>query len=229
MNSLEYFAKYNGESMPGLRGDKFETKHSVQRAGQTNVGYSTISAIIGDNKEEFDLGPEAIVWANLPLPKSTMLFCMGSISISPDGTVPGCIDGKFIFDKRYKEFGSHIIFIKSPKEFLKRVISAYSDSNEVFSSKYAQSGFGLVNYIPLEKYSGAIGFFTKDVEYEWQHEYRFVLCANESSLNNSGALEFHIGDITDISSIYPIQTMLDNPISIQMKDLRKPNKNINDQ
>jgi hypothetical protein len=60
-------------------------------------------------------------------------------------------------------------------------------------------GNGLVDYKLLEKYSGPIGLYTKDSKYSWKMEFRLMFGIEDQCLNDNGAYELNIGDISYIS------------------------------
>ncbi|TKB47365.1 hypothetical protein FCL40_16060 [Ferrimonas sediminicola] len=220
MNSLEYFSTLEDEENIALRVDEKEKIFGILRAGSNDKFFSTISLRVGDGKE-IDLGSDAILTADFPRPKNTMIFCMGALSDDENGRMPGEVDDKVHFDPRFLEFGSHILIITEPREFGERISVAISNNKNLFGSKLFNSGCGLVKYEQLEKYSGPIGLFIKDEKYSWQLEYRVAFGAEDNCLNTGGALEFNIGDISDISHIMPIQALLDEPLSIKRRTYRK--------
>ncbi len=220
MNSLEYFSTLEDEENIALRVDEKEKVFGTLRAGSNKKGFSTISLKIGD-KKEIDLGSEAILTLEFPRPENTMIFCMGALSDDENGHMPGEVDDKIHFDSKFLEFGSHILIITNPMEFGKRISAAIDDNKDLFSSEFFNSGHGLVKYKELEEYSGPIGLFIKDKKYSWQLEYRIAFGAEDHCLNSKGALEFNIGDISDISQITPVQALLDEPISIKRRTYKK--------
>jgi hypothetical protein len=214
MNSINYFSNLKDEESLALRVDELEEVYGILRAGPNEKGFSTLSLKL-ENGEELDLGFEAILTAKFPQPKNTMLFCMGAMADGQDGVIPGEIDYQIIFDKRFLEFGSHMLLINNPTEFSKRINTALAQEPATFGSKLFHDGYGLVDYKDIEKYSGAIGLYTKDSKYSWQMEFRITFGVEDRSLNSDGAFEFNIGDLTDISQIIPVQALIDEPMRVR--------------
>lgn len=221
MNSLEYFSSLEDEESLALRVDELEKVYGVLRAGPSDKGYSTISFKIGDIGEEIDLGPDAVLTAEFPRPKNTMLFCMGALADGQDGFIPGEIEDQIIFDKRFLEFGSHLLLISQPKEFSDRINKAIEKEAGAFGSELFHNGFGLVDYKPLDSYSGPIGLYTKDLKYSWQMEFRISFGVEDQSLNEKGAYELAIGDISGISQILPVQALIDEPLRVKRRTFKK--------
>lgn len=116
--------------------------------------------------------------------------------------------------RRMEKFGSHTLIISQPAKFFERYSDAINRTDGHFINDYMDGGCGIVDYKNLPKYKGKIGFFIKDKQYDWQREYRFVLGTKESLLNESGALELNIGDISDISKIIETKRLIDEPITV---------------
>ncbi|MGP9644976.1 MULTISPECIES: hypothetical protein [unclassified Halomonas] len=220
MNSLDYFSNLTDEESLALRVDELEKVYGILRAGPNEKGFSTLSLKL-NNGEELDLGSEAILTAKFPRPKNTMLFCMGALADGQDGVIPGEIDNQIIFDKRFLEFGSHMLLINNPTEFSKRINTALAQEASAFGSKLFHDGYGLVGYKDLENYSGAIGLYTKDSKYSWQMEFRISFGVEGRYLNSKGAFEFNVGDLTDISQIIPVQALIDEPMRIKRRTFVK--------
>jgi hypothetical protein len=219
MNSLEYFSNLEGEEGLALRADELEKVYGILRAGNTHSGCTTLSIKVKD--EEVDLGSDAVLTAYFPRPQNTMLFCMGALADNEDGLIPCEADGKIYFDKRFLDFGSHVLLINKPNDFSYRMNTAIKKLHGTFSSKLLDDGYGLVDYKPLENYSGPIGLYTKDCKYSWQMEFRISFGVHEQCLNSKGALELDIGDISDISHIVPVQALIDSPFEVKRRTFIK--------
>lgn len=220
MNSLDYFSTLDGEDSIALRKDEWERIYGILRAGPNEFGYSTLTIKFGDG-EEIDLGPKAVLTAILPRPKNYMIFCMGSLVDGPDGIIPGEAEGKLHFDPRFLEFGSHILLIANATKFSERINAVIARERGLFSTKFFHDGHGLVSYKDLANYSGPIGVYTKDLRYSWQRELRICLGVEDVRLNDRGAYEMKIGDISDISDIIPLQALLDEPLTVNRRMFTK--------
>lgn len=219
MNSLEYFSSLKDEESLALRADELEKVYGILRAGKTPTGHTTLSLKIQD--EEIDMGPEAILTAHFPRAKNTMLFCMGALADGEDGLIPGEVDNKIYFDKRFLEFGSHILLINKHSDFSERINKAIKKTSGAFSSKLFHDGYGLVEYKSLENFSGPIGLYIKDSKYSWQMEFRISFGVEDYCLNPKGAFELEIGDISDISNIIPVQALIDEPLCVKRRTFIK--------
>ncbi|MBC5784081.1 hypothetical protein H8N03_14105 [Ramlibacter sp. USB13] len=217
MNSLDYFSKLPGEELLPLRKDELETVYGVLRAGPNARGFSKISMKIGESEKEIDLGAKAVITATFPRPKNYMLFCMGAFSDGVDGKITGEVDGRLYFDERFLHFGSHVLLISNAPVFGERISKAIAGNKGIFGSKFFHDGFGLVQYRSLADYSGPKGLYMKDERYSWQRELRIALGAEDHLLNESGALELNIGDISDISQIVSVQALIDEPFRINRR------------
>lgn len=56
-----------------------------------------------------------------------------------------------------------------------------------------------------------------NIEGEWQREFRVCLCAKSDALNTHGALELHVADLTDITTLMPTRALVDEPFSIRKR------------
>lgn len=225
MNSLHYFATLPGEEYLALRRDELESVYGIWRAGPQDQGHATLTIRIGESRQEIDLGSNATLKADFPQPKNTMLFCMSAFADGPDGRLPGQVDDKVYLDERFLRFGSHILLITAPAEFSNRINAALSRDNGIFGSRFFHGGYGLVSYKPLENYSGPIGLYTKDSKYDWQREFRIAFGVEDHFLNDAGAYEFNIGDLSDISQIVSVQALIDEPLTVKRRRYRKVGNN----
>lgn len=221
MNSLEYFSTLKSEESLALRMDKLEKVQSILRAEHNDEGFSTLSVKLGHSEKEIALGSDAYIKAVFPHPNNTMIFCMGALADGQDGLIPGEVEDTILFDKRFLEFGSHLLLIGQPLEFSKRINKAISKDGGIYGSKYFHGGIGIVDYKPLSNYSGPIGLYTKDLAYSWQMEFRICFGVETHRLNAKGAYELNIGDISDISDIIPVQALIDEPLKVKRRTFTK--------
>lgn len=225
MNSLYYFATLPGEEPLALRRDEFESVYGIWRAGPQDQGHATLTIKTGESLQETDLGSNATLKVEFPQPKNTMLFCMSAFADGPDGRLPSEVDDKVLLDEQFLRFGSHVLLITAPAEFPKRINAALSRAKGIFGSRLFHGGYGLVNYKPLENSSGPIGLFTKDSKYDWQREFRIAFGVEDLFLNEAGAYEFNIGDLSDISQIVSVQALIDEPLTVKRRRYRKVGNN----
>lgn len=78
----------------------------------------------------------------------------------------------------------------------------------------------MVEYKTLENYSGPKGLYTKDIKYSWQSELRIAFGVEDHLLNQHGAYELNIGDLTDITRIIRVQDWVDTPINVKRRAYR---------
>ena len=150
---------------------------------------------------------------------------MSAFADGTDGRLPSEVDDKVILDERFLRFGSHALLITAPAEFSNRISAALSCAKGIFGSRLFHGGYGLVSYKPLENYSGPIGLYTKDSKYDWQREFRIAFGVEDDFLNDAGAYEFDIGDLSDISQIISVQALIDEPITVKRRSYRKVGNN----
>lgn len=150
-----------------------------------------------------------------------MIFCMSAFVQNETGKIQGESEGQIKINKRLLEFGDHMFLIRNAPAFSSRISNAIKGNPHVYGSKYFQGGHGVVEYVDTNKKSGHIGLFRKDKAYAWQNEFRFCFGVEDEGLNNKGAYELQIGDISDISSIVPVQPILDKPFSIKRHYVKK--------
>ena len=67
----------------------------------------------------------------------------------------------------------------------------------------------------MQARNGVVGLFRKDLEYQWQREYRFCIGADYEVLNSDGALELDLGDLSDITSIVPVEQFAFQTITLK--------------
>jgi len=114
-----------------------------------------------------------------------------------------------------------MLLIRNAPAFSARITDAISKTPYLYSSKYFQGGYGLVEYVELERFSGNMGLFRKGKEYSWQREFRFCFGVRSEALNPVGAFEFQIGDISDITVIRPLESILQKPFTIKRRMVKK--------
>lgn len=213
MNSLDYFSGLKGEDVFDLRADRFENIHAVLRAGKTTLGHSELWADIDGKK--FNLGPRATLTAKYSDTKNIMLFCMGCLFDGENGKIHGETSEGLVFDQRFKEFGDHILIIRNSREFSRRYVNAIKNRKGIFKPKHLHKGFGRIEYKNLYSFSGPKGIYMKDFRFEWQREFRFALGVEDEFLNAQGAYELRIGDISDITEISPLNSILEKTINMK--------------
>lgn len=213
MNSVDFFSGLKGEEATALRRDdlernyfKFHSQLDGKRVGELFVEI--------DGKE-VSLGPEASMHLELPRPSNIFIFCMAALADGPDGLIHGEQGGAVTLSNRFAEFGDHVLVVKSNLEFSKRLNSAIESNPYLYGSPFFEGGFGQVDYIDMSTHNGVIGLFRKDIQYAWQREYRFCLGCVSEGLNASGALELEIGDLSDITSIVPVEHFAAQTITLK--------------
>ncbi|MGW8466516.1 hypothetical protein [Pseudomonas sp. CLCA07] len=213
MNSLSYFSGLKGEESTALRKDVLEKNYLKfhSQLGGKQVG----ELFIEINGEEVSLGPDAVLHVDLPNPANIFVFCMAAIADGPDGLVAGEQKGAVSLSADFKKFGDYVLVIKSNVEFSKRLSAAIISNPHLYSSPFFEGGHGQVDYVDMNAHNGVVGLFRKDIEYAWQREYRFCLGANSEILNSEGALELNLGDLSDITTIVPVEQFASQTLTLK--------------
>lgn len=225
MNSLNYFSSIEENTSISLRRDPLEKTYSRATAGKTEKGHSRLMLSVGDagKNNTVDLGENAVVTMEYGEPDNIMIFCMSAFYFSNDGDgkISGEVNGTLPLDKRFLEFGSHILVIRNVSEFANRLNDAISSNSNVYWSENLHEMYGVVEYKDLKLYSGHIGLFRKDLEYKWQREFRICFGVHNKGLNKEGAFELNIGSLSDITEIISVQAMLDKPLTFKRTLVKK--------
>jgi len=223
MNSLAYFAKLENESEEGLRSDPLELVLGRIYGGPSGKYFNKIILTIGNGREakKFDVSNNAVLTVGIPDPSNVMIFCFSALADDETGRIPGESNGELRLDKRLLGFGSHMLLIRNNPALSARITNAISKNPCLYSSKYFQGGYGLVEYVDLERTSGNIGLFRKDKKYSWQHEFRFCLGVRNEALNPVGAFGLQIGDISDITELLSLESILQKPFTINRRVVKK--------
>lgn len=223
MNSLAYFANLENEESGGLRGDPLEQILAQIHGGQAGKYFHkfTLSVGEGDNEKRFDVSNNTALTVQVPDPTNVMVFCFSALADDETGRIPGESNGELRLDRRLLEFGSHILIIRNAPAFSARINKVISNNPHLYSSKYFQGGYGLVEYVNLEHASGNIGLFRKAKRYSWQREFRFILGVRNEALNTTGAFELQTSDISDITELIPLESFLKSPLKINRRVVKK--------
>ncbi|OZY45834.1 hypothetical protein [Pseudomonas lundensis] len=213
MNSVEFFSGMKDEKATALRKDELEKNYLKFHSRQDGDRISEL--FIEVNEEQFSLGPNAVMHVNLPNPSNIFIFCMAALAEGMDGTIQGEEHGAVTLSSRFVEFGDSVLVVKSNVEFSRRLNAAIASNSHLFSSPFFEGGFGQVDYVDMKARNGIVGLFRKDLEYQWQREYRFCIGADSEILNSDGALELDLGDLSDITSIVPVEQFASQAITLK--------------
>ncbi|WP_223886812.1 hypothetical protein, partial [Pseudomonas amygdali] len=104
------------------------------------------------------------------------------------------------------------------QSFPRRLSQAIEAHPHLYNSLFFEGGYGQVDYVDLSEYSGPIGLFRKPIEYAWQREYRLCFGAEPEALNDQGALELNIGDLSDITQITTVESFTSNPMTVTQRN-----------
>lgn len=104
---------------------------------------------------------------------------------------PDVFEKNYKINNKLKEFGSHLVMIKNPKEFIDRIVNKLKLKSIDFKAK-------LVQYYEKDKFNGELDFFMKSKDFEYQKEFRFFLYKNSLK-----PFSLSIGSIEDIAEIFP--------------------------
>lgn len=188
-NTLSYFRNRENETGDRDIGDSFEAMLHV------NEGYLQLE---GSNKKI------SLRDALIKTTQSDMyVYCM--FCILPNKEV-------FTFDdvqkEKMKSFGDTALLITDSNEFINRVKKAaenqgyFVKNNEVHYYDESEDNGNLIFSIFKDMKNIA---FWKRKYYEYQQEYRFVFTNDEKVQDH---IELNIGDISDISTILPVDQVL---------------------
>ncbi|WP_445571326.1 hypothetical protein [Pseudomonas sp. E102] len=219
MNSVDYFARLEGEAGAALRRDELENVY-LKLSSRVRDGVVTELALQVEGYDEIVLSPETIMTLNLPRPETVMVYCLGSVSAGNDGQIWGLNNGMLQFSDRFQEFGTHVLRITNHVEFSRRLSQAIASHPHLYNSPFFEGGYGQVDYVDFSDYSGPIGLFRKPIEYAWQREYRLCVGAESEALNDRGALELNIGDLSDITQITTVESFTSNPMTLVQRSYR---------
>lgn len=219
MNSVDYFAKLEGETTAALRRDELEKVYLKLSSGVRGGVVSELALQI-EGQDEIVLSPETVMTLHLPRPETVMVYCMGSVSAGHDGQIWGLDNRVLQFNERFREFGTHVLRITDHAEFSRRLSQAIEAHLHLYNSPFFEGGYGQVDYVDLSDYSGPIGLFRKPIEYAWQREYRLCFGAEPEALNDQGALELNIGDLSDITQITTVESFTSNPMTVTRRNYR---------
>ena len=221
MNSLSYFAKVENEPSKSLRGDPLEPVIGRVYGGKDGEKYHqfTLSYGKGDDAKVLEITQSAVLTVEIPKPSNVMIFCLSAIALDPKWMTLG--EFNHMLNRRLFELGSHALIITNPGAFADRLNRATKANRYIYGSEYFQGGYGLVEYMDLAGASTYIGVFRKDRRYSWQNEFRLCFGVESEGLNAAGAFEFQIGDISDITSLVPLESLLSGPIKINSHIVKK--------
>lgn len=219
MNSVDYFAKLEGEAGAVLRRDELENVYLKLSSGLRDGVVSEL-ALQAEGQDEILLGPETTLTVHLPRPETVMVYCLGSVSAGHDGQIWGLDNGILQFSERFREFGTHVLRITNLIEFSRRLSQAVTTHPHLYNSPFFEGGYGQVDYVDFSDYSGPVGLFRKPIEYAWQREYRLCFGAEPEALNDRGALELNIGDLSDITQITTVERFTSSPMTITQRSYR---------
>jgi hypothetical protein len=221
MNSVAYFAKIESEINSSLRGDPDEPLLvRIHGGSHENLYHQIILEFKNEERiKSFDISEHTKLTLTVPTPENVVIFSCSALSDDVNGLIYGECDGKVSLDKRFLGFGSHVLIIRNATEFSNRVSSAIKKTPNLYSSKYFQGGFGRVKYVDRTGGIETLGLFRKSHNYEWQQEFRFILGARNEALNKQGALELQIGDISDITELIALESLLSSPLKVTRRHI----------
>ena len=216
MNSLKYFASLSDEPALAARKDEMEQYFALLHAGKHGETTYRLELEYGDpdDRKAVDMGQSARMRIYFPKPEELMVYCMGAFSVEE---LAGAESGDLIFDDRFHEFGDHVLLIRNPMEFANRVQLAINKCPQIYRNPLVTVPYGLVDYVSMESGPVVKGLFKKPSRYNWQREFRFSFGVKQEGLNEEGACELHIGTIDDISSIVPLQPLLEHPLQFKRR------------
>jgi len=118
------------------------------------------------------------------------LYCLYSLNID---NVP--INSFHVFHQKMTDFGSHVVIIKNSSEFMLRLVNKLAEDGIVNNRNF-------IKYVSMRDFEGQKDFFTKDIAYRHQKEYRIHL-----GTNMVDPYVFSIGNIEDIADIEEVDNI----------------------
>lgn len=182
-NSIQFFAKYPQES--GI-GDLYE---NVVEQHYHESGQMTMKLLDGSEKV-IDFEAKDVAFKMMDTNHFVNIFCLYCIDSEKH-----IIGEKIKISDDMKKAGNYCMIIYNFGEFINRI------QNEL-NKKNIQYKFDFIEYIDFSKYTGKKTVFQKPVQLSYQNEYRIAFkndCPN--------AYEVFIGNIEDISIIYPTESI----------------------
>jgi hypothetical protein len=204
MKPLQFYIDLEKKSLKKFIADDLEA--------QARTVFQTIQIFSNDDNSLFLEGTNGLSTLSLGY-ESNPVFCMFSFDMR------NCNDEKLNGDKleyrmaftneqkaELKEFGDSVLVIKNNGEFFKRVESAFEKRNVSYERNHVlyykeDSPQHLKNIIDGVNH---IAFSKREEYFSVQQEYRFLADATTDD-----AFILDIGDIRDISEIYPIDEVLE--------------------
>lgn len=213
MNSVSFFCEMKGEEATALRKDELEKNYLTFKSKVDGARVGELSIVI--DGREIPLGSDAVLRVDLPSPSNIFIFCLAALADGVDGRIPGEENQQVLISHRFAEFGDHVLIINDNVEFSKRLSASILANPHLSTSPFFEGGHGQVDYVDMAGYSGIVGLFRKDIQYSWQREYRLCLGCTSAGLNANGALVLEIGDLSDITSIFPVQHLAGQSIRLK--------------
>ena len=180
MNSKERFRKIEDQQ---LRGDSYEGASSIK-----NIGKGKFRIQGADRDFNFES-------MHLPTFWSEVYGNIYSMTCITPQTVPLPYE-EFKMDERYRDFGTHCVFIPDANGFIKLMVEKFKFLNY-------KAHIGFVEYYDLKKYNGDISPFQKPNEFGWQKEFRFYV-----ERNGFDPLQFRLGSLHGIAHLETTEIML---------------------
>lgn len=118
------------------------------------------------------------------------LYCLYSLNID---NVP--VNSYHMFHRNMIDFGSHVVIIKNSYEFMRRLVDELGKSGIAHNKNF-------INYVSMKGFDGEKDFFTKDIAYRHQKEYRIHL-----ETNSTEPYCFSIGSIENIAEIEEVDNI----------------------
>ena len=140
MNSLEYFTNLENENSEVLRGDSSENVLAQVYGGKAGKYYIKFMLNVGEGNERksFDISENTTLSVKLANPSNVMVFCFSALADDQSRRIPVEKNGEWRIDKRFLEFGTHVLLIKNAKEFSSRISRAITDNPNLYNSNNPQ-------------------------------------------------------------------------------------------
>ncbi|MCE8044226.1 hypothetical protein HOP60_18920 [Halomonas daqingensis] len=203
MNNIDYFRSYEDADV-ALRGDIREGLAATYKAeGLTiTLGNHVVEGAVG--KVDLRYNHEG----------DTNIYSMTKIS---DGKILEAGDSGLFLSNKFIKFGNRAVVISGSNiiEFENRLRNALAKDVNIYTPREDNVLAKQVSYLSREEHHGQMDVFDKFSDYSWQHEWRISFNQKQAA----GPYPLKIGDLSDIASVFEIESLIREPLKIVPNNL----------